>query len=270
MADAPILQHSTLSLVTNAQRDSERLAEHAARLVAPYAAMLAHVQETNRRMTSLLVPFLESMTHFHRTMGQVAGYQSRADATITATKTSVAIPSEQQWFIAPIHRQDFEVVESKKAVVELPPDTRWEDIELRFKDAHTLSVLLKGKHVCDCDFADLGLARTNTSEPTPNKQWKFLQQLSVIVEQKNIVLPTTENLFRSLRTTRAALHKNKQALSERLISSFGITDSPFHPYDQHHGYRLRCMLRPEPVLRGGGELHSSGGRLIENIIYEDE
>lgn len=269
MPTFPTLQTNTLSIVTNAQRDAERYAMYAARMIAPYAQTLANLHESQRRMALFMAPALESLTQFHRMMRVAVEDMPRFDIAMKATITPLTIPSQREWAASSTPR-DHKIIESKCAVVELPSDTRWEHLELRFKDPHTLSVFYKGRRMRDCDYSDLGFARKNTRDRKPDKQWGLLIQLSIIAEQKKIMVPTTENLSRSLNITKAALQKNKQALARKLSSALGIVDSPFNFYDTHCGYQLKCKLRSESLLRGDGELHRSGGRLLDNAIQEED
>lgn len=269
MSTFPVLRSNTLSLVTNAQHDAERYATYAARMIAPYAQTLANLHESQKRMMLSMAPALESLTRFHRMMQAAVEDMSRFDIAMKAAATPLTIPSRPEWAVSPIPR-DLEIIESKRAVVELPSDTRWEHLELRFKDLYTLSVFYKGNRMRDCDYSDLGFARKNTRDRKPDKQWGLLLQLSIIAEQKKMMVPTTENLSRSLNITKAALQKNKQALAQKLSSALGIADSPFNFYDPHCGYQLKCKLRSESILRGGGELHRSGGRLLDNAIQEED
>lgn len=149
------------------------------------------------------------------------------------------------------------------AVVTLPDGAVWNDLECRFKDGHTFSVFYKGKRVGDFDHEALGFARKNTKDGKPDKQWQLLQQLSIFYESDAGLKPTIANLIEHPAKNKESCHKIKQSLANKLKSAFGISDNPFLSYDDYYGYRIKFKLRPEPDLRGDGELYSSGSNFFD-------
>ncbi len=158
--------------------------------------------------------------------------------------------------------------EKKKTepIVQLPSGTGWEDLELRFKDGHTLTVFLKGAFRGTYDYIQLGFGMRNTKDKKVSKPWRFLNLLAVC-EQDGMVKSLAKSLFLDpLRTTLAGLDQVRGKLSEKLQLGFGILEDPFYPYDSDEGYRLKFALKPEPQFRGSGKLHASGGELYEEKV----
>jgi hypothetical protein len=256
------------TLVVQAQQDAERYAEYAARLVKPYIPLLTHVAETQRRMTVAYAPALESMVKIQRAIESALEPYRRMQELRASFVKEVCLPSEKAWVVTPV-RQDIEIIGPlSTAAVELPEKTLWEELELRFKDSHTLSIFYKGKRVQDCDYAELGFARENTRDKKPSKPWGLLVQLSIISEHSRVMKPTTENLSRTLNISKAALQKNKEILAKKLQLSLGLFDDPFRRYDAEVGYQTKFKLVPESLLRGSGDLHPSGGRYFDEIVGE--
>jgi len=151
-----------------------------------------------------------------------------------------------------------------KPVIPLPSSARWEDLELYRAETHDITVFYKKSRVGKYDYEILGLARKNTKDRRPNKQAELLEQLSVIYEFGGLNAPTVDNLAQTMKISKGACEKRKEALSKKLRLVFGIMEDPFHPYDPDTGYRTKFILKPEPLLRGSGDVHASGG------MYRDE
>lgn len=151
------------------------------------------------------------------------------------------------------------------SAVKLPSGTGWEDLELRFKDGHTLTVFVKGSLYAVSDSTQLGFGMGNTKSKKVGKPWKFLGLLA-ICEQNRRIRPPLKSLFlEALQTTPEGSNQIRSQLSKKLQSAFGIWEDPFYPYDPDNGYRLKFRLMPEPSFRGSGELHSSAGKLHEEM-----
>jgi len=157
--------------------------------------------------------------------------------------------------------------EKTRSPIQLPRGTTWENIEIRFKDMHTIAIFVNGEHRSDHDYIILGFAKRNaTKDEKFDKQWKFLHLLAIVVEHRDIRPPTKALLIDSLETTSDGFDQIKSTLSKKLKSVFEILDDPFHPYDPETGYRPKFTLKPEPSFRNDGELHASGGKLFEENI----
>ncbi len=155
------------------------------------------------------------------------------------------------------------------SIVPMPVGATWDDTELRLADIHTLRVFHKRKLIGPYDYAALNFDRKNTKDRTPDKQWGLLVQIAVIVETKKFK-PTIESLSRHLGITRGACEKLKENLSKKLKDAFGISSDPFLKYDPVEGYRPKFTLKPEALLRGKGELRSSGKEFHEDSYKEED
>lgn len=155
------------------------------------------------------------------------------------------------------------------SIVPMPVGATWDDTELRLADAHTLRVFYKRKLIGPYDYAALNFDRKNTKDRTPDKQWGLLLQMAVIVETKKFK-PTIKSLSLHLGITPGACEKLKQNLSEKLQEAFGISSDPFLKYDPVEGYHPKFTLKPEALLRGKGELHSSGKKFHEDSYKEED
>lgn len=147
------------------------------------------------------------------------------------------------------------------SVVPMPEGAKWEDVEFAFMDGHTLKISHKEKLLGLYDYAVLGFAKHNTRDKSPDYQWKFLEKLSLLLEFGSMK-PTTQNLAMGWRIKVGACEKRKESLSKKLQTACGISDDPFRLYDATQGYRPKFKLIPEPLLRGDGDVHASGGELF--------
>ncbi len=162
------------------------------------------------------------------------------------------------------------VVKGKKIkkslpVVKLPLEARWEDVELRFKDGHTIDLFYKHEFKGGYYHADLDFAMGNTKDGRPDKQWQLLSLLSIATQFNKDFVATAESLAVPLKTTPGLCEKMKSKLDKKLRTAFGIKQSPFYPYNKEVGYRTKFTLVPEPAIRRNGDLHGSAGHLFEDV-----
>lgn len=160
------------------------------------------------------------------------------------------------------------IAQIAEPVVKLPEGTAWEDLELRFSDAHTVTVVHKSENHGSYDYADLGFAMDNTKDKKPNKPWLFLHQLAIAQQYKQVTLPTKSLFLTPLDTTPAGCDQIKRDLFKGFRDAFGILCDPFEKYDPEVGYATKFKLTPEPGFRGNGELHPSGGTLYEEKVSD--
>ena len=261
----------SLTIVEEAQKSAAAMMER----MRPF---FEDAQEISRRIERYYEPIARTVARFQ-------------EAAIPALETALAhyrVSTEFAWshstelFVAPVYYAeptysclDPRTVETPSTVpiVNLPNNARWDDgkLEARFKDPHTLTVLYSGKLVGNYGYCDLGFARENTKGREFDKQWKLLTQLAIISEYRmsSRIVPTPQVMAVHLNASPEAVYKIKSSLSKKLQVAFGISGHPFHPYDSGTGYRLKFALRPEAHLRGNGELHRSGGELLENEMGDD-
>ena len=277
----------------NVLEEAKRSAEESLERMRP---LIEGVLGVHRRMNKLVVTTFRNPLHaFHETMAPTLRRLAESQKAFTSIATS-AVRRDETFTITQRAFRSFpsypSVTEIADAVYEkfirrnqaYPPalqpsaaepvvptsaGLRWEELDLRFKNPHTLAVHHRDKFIGDFDYTFLGFARKNTKERKPDKQWAFLSQLSVAAAYSRSFTPTPESLAAPLQTTKGGCEKIKAHLAKKLQAAFGIPDDPFYPYDPETGYRPRFALKPIPDLRNDGELHASGVELIERITSKD-
>jgi hypothetical protein len=126
-----------------------------------------------------------------------------------------------------------QVSEPAGPVFPTPRGATWSDVEIRFRDGHTISIRVLGARGI-YTYAQLGL--TNRTNGAPDKQWLLLEAMS----REHGAL-TWNNAFRDHRNK-----KRRARLSERLVAFFGIDDGDPITYDKVvGGWRTRFKLQPE-------------------------
>ena len=232
------------------------------RAMQPYLEKATRAQEMMERITKgVTLPSISPSGMFE---GEVMYLARPVHTTVRLADESMDMIVNK--VVAVLKTEQHIIIDQKenatpKAMVTMPAGATWDHTELRFADAHTLRVLYKEKLMGQYDYATLGFARKNTKEGLSDKQWDFLTQLSILTEMKS-AKPTKRNLSSQLGITPSACEKVKEKLSKKLQVAFGISDDPFKKYDSIEGYRPTFILKPEPLLRGDGEVHRSGGSLM--------
>jgi len=117
--------------------------------------------------------------------------------------------------------------------VTLPPDTKWEDITIKFLDGNNVRISVKGKS-WDADYKQMGLERGRSRPRVPNKQWNLLEDLAENYGQV------------SWDDSRAdpKIKKRKHLLSKSLQTYFQINGDPFYSYRTVKAYKIRIKLIP--------------------------
>ena len=109
---------------------------------------------------------------------------------------------------------------------------RWQDIQMKFLDGHTLKVTAK-ETTEKFDYKQMGFEDERTRKP--NTQWGFLKLLAQsrgLLDWGNT--QASENF-----------KKKKQLLSDTLKTFFKIDDDPFYPYKDEKAYRIKFTLKAE-------------------------
>ena len=148
-------------------------------------------------------------------------------------------------------------------LIPIPNGARWEDIRLDLKDNRSIDVFYKNELMGNYDYEDIGLARKNTSRKIPDRQSEFLEKLSIASMFDGAFKATVRSISLEMKISEAMCHQIKKSLAEKLKTAFKLSSNPFLPYDPAEGYRSRFELRPISLLRGDGELHTSGGHIYE-------
>jgi len=116
--------------------------------------------------------------------------------------------------------------------MELPPDTTWEDITIKFIDGHNVNIKVKSISK-DTDYKDIGFE--DRRKRKPNEQWLLLELLAKRKRKLRWKDPEA--------TTK--MKKKKQLLAQTLKAYFQIDEDPFLPYDkQEQAYTIRIKLIP--------------------------
>ena len=125
-------------------------------------------------------------------------------------------------------------IPQKKGVtpIQLPLDTNWEDITIKFKDGYNVNIKVKDLKI-DADYKQMGFE--DTRNRLPNKQWDLLRLLAL---QKGELAWDKPGANRYVK-------KKKQLLSDTLKAYFQIEKDPFLPYKPQKAYKIRINLIPD-------------------------
>ena len=130
----------------------------------------------------------------------------------------------------------------------IPYGTVWEDIEIRFKNEYDIEILVRGKFFINTNNEDLGFFDSRSKNKKPNSQWTLLRGISF----GNGILDMSRCVN---ELDRERIRKRKEKLSKQLKFCFGISEhDPFDIQNDKNGYISKFKIRPEPVLRGNGEI----------------
>lgn len=224
-------------LIPSHLEDILRRAQESANRMKPF---LEQVFLTQRIVSQAIAPLRQSLDIFRSVMGPISESFAAVQKIAELAKPLSILPTSfdrysyihqpQQIFYPEeipdkiIEKSEYELRETKslkaiKSLVRLSTTINWGiDLELRFKDLHTLSVLYKGKLLGDYSFIELGFDRKNTreTERKPDKQWGLLHQISIIAETGYTFNTTPGELAMHLKISKAACYKLKASLSNKL------------------------------------------------------
>lgn len=245
-----------------------RAAEEIARTMQPMIDDWARMQEMMPSISLPVLPTLSTVLTPYRVEEPIE-YIPRPTGPMLVRLDDQSVDTIVSKVVELLKKDASQTLVIPISIVPMPVGATWDHIGVNFTDPHTLRISYKGKLVGAYDYALLGFARKNTKDRLPDKQWGFLLQLAILTEMKG-AKPTTRHLSKSLVIKTDACEKSKQNLSKKLQAAFGISDDPFKKYDSIEGYRTKFTLKPEPLLRGDGEVHRSGGSLLDWKEYEDQ
>lgn len=115
-----------------------------------------------------------------------------------------------------------------------PPGCTWTNVEIRFQDSHTVTVIAGGKHE-RLMYTQMGLA--NAKNGLPNMQWELLLALA---RNHGVMTWNSPGARRENRKHREALNKTFRAF-------FGIDGDPIGLTDDKKGYRCVFKLIPDSM-----------------------
>jgi hypothetical protein len=220
------------------------------------------IEDQVRKSLEPIMPTLRFIAEMNKIYQDVYG---TAETTAEEVKLpeKVAVPTKK-----PKNKKDVLFMEPK---VKLPAGAKWSDITITFKNSQDVEVQHKDTKMGVYSHEQLGFARGNTEMNSPNKLWLLLEMLAMaeeFVSDKKVVLTKghLKDVFQCKDEN--VVEKQKSSLSMSLRLALGIQEEPFEKYIPEQGYRPKFRLRPEPVLRGDGELHPSGHQHLD--IYSDD
>lgn len=118
----------------------------------------------------------------------------------------------------------------------LPPDTKWENITIKFNDGHAVDIIVNKEEqskTISSNYASLGFEDSRAKKP--NKQWDLLRLLSENHGEISWDIPEAIDKIK----------KKKQLLSKGLKFIFRISDDPFWPYKKTKSYQVKFTLISE-------------------------
>lgn len=113
-----------------------------------------------------------------------------------------------------------------------PPGCSWKDVEIRFQDSHTVTVIAGGNRE-RLLFTQMGLA--NAKNGLPNMQWELLYALA---QGHGVMTWSSPGARRQNR-------KHREFLNKTLRSFFGIDGDPIGLTEDKKGYRCTFKLVPD-------------------------
>lgn len=163
---------------------------------------------------------------------------------------------------------------SNNPLWDIPVDTQWEDVTIKFKDAEKVEILIRNKHLAHSGFKEMRFGKNK-----PDKHWTLLHLLAVIyaaTEQMKVshsVSASVEDLAYSLcggridEKAKSNVHTIKKNLSAQLNQIFGMDyQDPFEDYSQWGYYKSKFKLEPESELRREN-VYEVGGKFNENTLH---
>lgn len=158
-----------------------------------------------------------------------------------------------------------------KPKVELPPNSKWQDLTLSFVTTEDIEVKYGDTSIGKYSHEDLGFAQNNTEWKKPDRCWALLTVLAIAGNYEPKMVMTKDHLMNVCEvTSQNAVEKQKSDLAKGLRAAFGIQEDPFERYTHETGYQPKFTLLPEKEMRGDGELRHSGVVDFEDEIYQDD
>lgn len=115
----------------------------------------------------------------------------------------------------------------------IPPDTNWEDVIIRFRDGHTVSIKVKSETRV-ANFTQMGMVNRRNGNPTV--QWKLFN-----VFAKNLGVLNWSSKEADLKN-----QKRCEKLTHNLQTYFGIREKPFRLTDNKKGWKARFVISIDP------------------------
>ncbi len=113
-----------------------------------------------------------------------------------------------------------------------PPDATWDDVCIRFKDGHTVSIKVKSRTGV-YTYADMGMADKRSGKP--NLQWELL---GTFAEERGILDWSSTHADRRNQ-------KRREYLAAILRRFFDIEGDPFRLTRDRKGWEARFLILPD-------------------------
>ena len=159
--------------------------------------------------------------------------------------------------------------------IKLPPNTIWEDIEIKFQNEFDVEIYAKGNFLEKRNNVKMEFFKSGTKDKKPDIQWYFLYSLSAVQHLKKeeaTIKKMADTLSHYLgdnkKITQDACMQIKSKLSKKLQEIFNINTEPFYDYEERGFYQTKFKLKPVPDLRGNGEPYLTGARYDDSKEYK--
>ena len=113
-----------------------------------------------------------------------------------------------------------------------PPDAIWENVSIRFKDGHTVSIKVKSVGGV-FNYTQMGMANKKNGDPT--LQWKLLETFA---EERGTLDWSSDKADRKNQ-------KRRELLAANLREFFRIEGDPFKMTKDGKGWQARFLISPE-------------------------
>lgn len=113
-----------------------------------------------------------------------------------------------------------------------PPDAIWENVSIRFKDGHTVSIKVKSVGGV-FNYTQMGMANKKNGDPT--LQWKLLETFA---EERGTLDWSSDKADRKNQ-------KRRELLAANLREFFRIEGDPFKMIKDGKGWQARFLISPE-------------------------
>ena len=113
-----------------------------------------------------------------------------------------------------------------------PPDAIWENVSIRFKDGHTVSIKVKSVGGV-FNYTQMGMANKKNGDPT--LQWKLLETFA---EERGTLDWSSDKADRKNQ-------KRRELLAANLRDFFRIEGDPFRLTDDGNGWQALFLISPD-------------------------
>jgi len=145
----------------------------------------------------------------------------------------------------------------------LPPDTKWQDITIRFIDNDDNVEISTKSSSYMANYQEMGFENRKTKRP--NLQWKFLQLLAI---QKGELRWKTD-LDTSVKE-RNSFKKKVQSLSDTLENYFQIKEPLFYSYRKEKAYKIKInLIRPSDRQESTRQQKDKIGSEVKEYLDEN-